>query len=389
MSDFQPSNQNVATIQCVISHRSLPAGRAFAKLAISNITILAQTEGDIEVELPLKGIKLEWGGANNKLLFVSHPDYPGWSIFTRDRTLIKRLESSGSEDVKDALSYLHRASSRSIRSALIALTALIAISWVVTLSWKPLIATCANLIPLSWEKKLGEAVFFGVKNQTSIISDEALTAELSRFVAPLTQAVGARGRDLQFYIARSENLNAFALPGGKIVVNSAAILGAARPEELYGVLAHEISHITLRHTARQIISVFGVYMTVDLILGNIVGTVAAVSQGASYLLQQGFSREQEREADLQGLRYLFEANIDPNGLIEFFNRLEHGKKTDGVLSDIDKSLSFLSTHPASSERIAELSALIKKQQGTVYRSFAMADFDALKEKLRAHLHGAH
>jgi predicted Zn-dependent protease len=244
---------------------------------------------------------------------------------------------------------------------------------------------CANVVPFSWEKKLGEAVFFTVQTQTPIVSDEGLTQELSRFVAPLKQVAGEKSDDLTFYIATSENLNAFALPGGKIILNSGTILNAARPEELYGVLAHEISHVTLRHTTRQMISVFGVYMAVDLILGNIIGTVAAVGQGASYLLQQGFSRDQEREADQQGLAYLLEAGIDPRGIIEFFNRIEREKAAHETLSEIDKNLSFLSTHPTSRERISDLSRQIEAHSQQAFRSFPSAEFDAFKEKLRTAL----
>jgi predicted Zn-dependent protease len=212
-----------------------------------------------------------------------------------------------------------------------------------------------------------------------------LRSDFSKLLEPLTTAVGERAADLEFYIAKSEDLNAFAIPGGKIIVNSRTILDAARPEELYGVLAHEISHVTLRHTARQIITVFGVYTAVDLVLGNIFGTVAAVTQGASYLLQQGFSRDQEREADQQGLAYLLAANIDPKGAVEFFQRIERDAARIYGLSELEKSLSFLSTHPETNERIAELTRQIEAEPQRSYRLFSAAEFDAFKERLREKL----
>jgi predicted Zn-dependent protease len=385
MNHTNPTQSGSATIQGVVSHESLPTGRAFAKLTVTLHSLLAQADGNVEIELPLKGLTLSWGGANNKLLFLMHPNYPGWTIFTRDRSLLSRLQATGVADLSHSIQELHQARHRLRRRSFIILASLVAAVWGISILWKPFVATCASLIPFSWEKKLGDAVFVGVKTQTVIISDDGLRSDFSKLLEPLTTAVGERAADLEFYIAKSEDLNAFAIPGGKIIVNSRTILDAARPEELYGVLAHEISHVTLRHTARQIITVFGVYTAVDLVLGNIFGTVAAVTQGASYLLQQGFSRDQEREADQQGLAYLLAANIDPKGAVEFFQRIERDAARIYGLSELEKSLSFLSTHPETNERIAELTRQIEAEPQRSYRLFSAAEFDAFKERLREKL----
>ena len=385
MNHTNPAQSGSATIQGVVSHESLPTGRTFAKLTVTQHTILAEAEGDFAIEVPLKGLTLTCGGSNNKLIFLTHPDYPGWTIFTRDRSLLSHLQATGVADLLHSIQALHQRRRSIRRRSFIALTLLLVAVWGITILWKPFVATCASLIPFSWEKKLGDAVFVGVKTQTVIISDDGLRSDFSKLLEPLTTAVGERAADLEFYIAKSDDLNAFAIPGGKIIVNSRTILDAARPEELYGVLAHEISHVTLRHTARQIITVFAVYTAVDLVLGNVLGTVAAVTQSASYLLQQGFSRDQEREADQQGLTYLLAANIDPKGAVEFFQRIERDTARMYGLSELERSLSFLSTHPDTSERVAELTRQIEAGPQRSYRLFSAAEFESFKGRLREKL----
>lgn len=374
-----PSNQGV------IAHDSLPTGRAFAQISITAISVVAKAESDVRVEFPLSGLKLQWGGANNKLLFLSHPTKPGWSIFTRDRTLLSHLQASGAPQLAKEISALKKSSRKNLRRSLYVLVLLLGLLTATTLLWKPFVATCAYYIPFSWEKKLGEAVFLGIKRDTTIIENDDLRAEFKKLLEPLTTAVGPMSSELEFYLAKSDSLNAFALPGGKVVVNSKTILEAGRVEELFGVLAHEISHVSHRHTARQIITVLGVYTVVDIVLGSGVGTVAAVTQGASYLLQQGFSRDQERDADRTGLGYLQAAQIDPNGMIEFFQRIEREHDKDIPLGEVEKSLSFLSTHPATADRISELRELIKAAPSQTYRVFDPKGFDSFKARLRAEL----
>jgi predicted Zn-dependent protease len=385
MTNFKTQGSTQPSNQGVITHDSLPTGRAFAQISVTSVSVVAKTDSDIRIEFPLNGLKLHWGGANNKLLFLSHPTKPGWSIFTRDRSLLAQLQATGAPHLSKELSVLKQHSRRNLRRSVYALVSIIALLATSILLWKPFVATCAYYIPFSWEKKLGEAVFLGIKQETTIIQSEELNKEFKKLLEPLTAAVGPISNDLQFYLAKSDTLNAFALPGGKVVVNSKTILEAGRLEELFGVLAHEISHVTQRHTARQIITVLGVYTAVDIVLGSGVGTVAAISQGASYLLQQGFSRDQERDADRTGLAYLHAAQIDPNGMIEFFQRIQEEHDKNITLSEVEKALSFLSTHPATADRIAELRDLIKSTPSQSYRTLDAKAFDTFKAKLRAEL----
>jgi len=124
-----------------------------------------------------------------------------------------------------------------------------------------------------------------------------------------------------------------------------------RPEELAGVLAHEIAHITERHVLRKTIESLGLVLVLQSLFGDTSGILAVASQGSEFLLQQKFSRDFEREADDVGFRYLVTAKIDPKGMVDFFVKL--GKEAEKAGST---QLGLLATHPPTAERIQRLEA---------------------------------
>jgi predicted Zn-dependent protease len=267
----------------------------------------------------------------------------------------------------------------------IALGCLALIIWSLFALKDPIIDLVAQVIPRSWERKLGDIIYMGVRAQSSIIDDSDLDRDFQTLISPLMSAVKDTGYTFDFHIAKDQDLNAFALPGGIIVVHAGTILQSDRPEELLGVLAHELSHVTCRHTTKQAITVFGLYFIVDVVLGNVFGTVAALSQGAFYLLQQGFSREHEQEADLEGLNFLQKANVDPMGMVDFFGKLKTEYEKVPVLGELERSLSFLSTHPATDDRITYLTEKIRESGTTEYKPLSKSDLEAFKVKLRGKL----
>jgi predicted Zn-dependent protease len=131
--------------------------------------------------------------------------------------------------------------------------------------------------------------------------------------------------------------------------------------------------------------VFGLYFVVDFIFGNVFGTIAAVSQGATYLLQQGFSRESEREADEAGLELLQKARISPQGMVDFFVLIrDHYAAIDaGPLGALDGSLNFLSTHPDTDSRIEYLKERIKSIPQEHLRELPEERFKKFQAKISA------
>jgi len=115
------------------------------------------------------------------------------------------------------------------------------------------------------------------------------------------------------------------------------------------------------------------------------GTLTGLSQGALFLLQQGFSRENEEEADLQGLQYLEKAGVDPHGMLEFFERVKEEGEKNSLMSSVEKHATILSTHPATDSRIAYLRDRIQVMPRWKYTVPNQSRFEQFKTILRKKL----
>jgi predicted Zn-dependent protease len=156
----------------------------------------------------------------------------------------------------------------------------------------------------------------------------------------------------RWFVADRREINAFAAPGGVVVVYSGLIRAAGSAEELAGVLAHEVAHAELRHTLRGVIKSLGLRALVSLVTGDISGSVFA--DAATRLTELRFSRDAEREADAEGLRRLVAARIDPTGMIRFYEKLAAEQRLSPP--------PILSTHPATGERLESLRQEVSRQK---------------------------
>lgn len=166
--------------------------------------------------------------------------------------------------------------------------------------------------------------------------------------------------DYTLFIADDPAINAFALPGGVVVVNDGLIEATATPEELAGVLAHEVQHVELRHGLRGLVRQAGLSLVVMAVTGEVGGTFAG--DLGQRMLSLQFSREAETEADRTGFERLVAAGIDPRGMATFFDKL--GEASGGTVE-------LLSTHPASERRARRLRELLSAPE------IRTADFPAL------------
>ncbi|MEI8257274.1 MAG: M48 family metallopeptidase, partial [Deltaproteobacteria bacterium] len=177
----------------------------------------------------------------------------------------------------------------------------------------------------------------------------ATDAVLAEIVGRLSAQARPQGFEYHWRVVRRREVNAFALPGGQIVVFEGLLRRAARADQVAGVLGHEIAHVTFRHGLRAVARSAGVSIGVRVLLGDAsaLGDVMR-SVGASAILNS-YSRDQESDADLEGARMVAAAGLDPRGLEEFFDLLrgESGSEMPGMLA-------WMSTHPGHNERIAAL-----------------------------------
>lgn len=209
----------------------------------------------------------------------------------------------------------------------------------------------ANRIPIEQEAQLGEQAFEHMRSTLKLQNDGPPYQAVQTLGTRLTR--GSR-YTYRFHMAENKEINAFALPGGIIVVHSGLVQTTRRPEELAGVLAHEIQHVERRHSLQAMIKDLGLRGLWLLVSGDASGVIG---QAALQLTSLKFSRDAEAEADRRGFDVLVTNDIDPGGMADFFSTLAQKS------ADMPE---FLSTHPVSADREKRLRELQKTLSG---RSF--------------------
>ena len=179
-------------------------------------------------------------------------------------------------------------------------------------------------------------------------------------------------------MANYRELNAFALPGGPVWINRGVLQAATNESQVAGVLAHEIAHIAQRHAADQLSK--GLVTNLGLgLLGAVLGNSggASAAQAAAGFLANGvflkFSRDDEREADREGLQMLTAAGWDARGMVELFAILRREGARDPHAVE-----QFFSSHPSPKDRIAALEADVSKRRGGRRDS---TEFQSIKSRL--------
>jgi predicted Zn-dependent protease len=205
-----------------------------------------------------------------------------------------------------------------------------------------------NFYSLEKEIALGKQLAQEVEHESKIIDDPVISEYVNRIGQNLVRNSDAKV-PFTIKVVDTDEVNAFALPGGFFFVNSALMLQADNEAELAGVMAHEIAHVAARHATRQATrGEIAQFATLPLIFAG-GWTGYAVYQAASAAIPLGFlkfSRGFESEADMLGLQYMYKTGYDPTSFIDFFEKIESlEKKRPGTLSRL------FSTHPMTEDRI--------------------------------------
>ena len=205
-----------------------------------------------------------------------------------------------------------------------------------------------NLYSLEKEIELGRRLAATIEQNAHLLED----AEVLEYVDELVQRL-ARNSDARLpfttRVIDSDELNAFALPGGFLYVNTGLILEAETEAELAGILAHEIAHVTTRHMTNRLTKarVFQWITLPLLFVGGPVGFGLQQAMGLAVPMTfLKFARNDEREADFLGLQYSYQAGYDPAALIDILERLkERGREKESRLARV------FSSHPMTRDRI--------------------------------------
>ena len=238
-----------------------------------------------------------------------------------------------------------------------------------------------NLFTKQQDVQLGEETAAEVRKQMTVISDPVLTAYVNRVGKRLvaSQEATESGFPFSFEVVADPTINAFALPGGHMFINTGLLKAVDNEAQLARVMGHEMSHVILRHGTNQASKANLIELPAALAeqmagKGSMLGQLAqlGIGLGANSVLLK-FSRNAESQADLMGSHLMAEAGYDPMEMAHFFNKLgSPGKGLPGSVAQ------FLSDHPnpANRERAIEQEARLLPQQKYGYES---GEFKHMKE----------
>ena len=243
-----------------------------------------------------------------------------------------------------------------------------------------------NFYSLDKEIAIGKQLAQEVERQAKVVTDPVIAEYINRVGQNIVRNSDAKV-PFTIKVLDSEEVNAFALPGGFFFINSGLILKADSEAELAGVMGHEIAHVACRHGTRN--ATRGEIAQIGMIAASIAipygWTGYAIRQGAGMAIPMGFlafSRANEREADHLGLQYMYKAGYDPAAFVDFFEKIETlEKKKPGSIAKV-----FL-THPMTDDRIKASQEEIQKDL-TPKPEYVVntSEFNDVKARL-AMLHG--
>jgi len=239
-----------------------------------------------------------------------------------------------------------------------------------------------NFYSLEHEIALGKSLAQEVERSSKLVDDPIVVEYVNRVGQNLVRNSDAQV-PFTIKVIDSDEVNAFALPGGFFYVNSGLILRAQEEAELAGVMAHEISHVTARHGTKN--ATKGEIMQLATIPLVLLGPGGWAGYGIYQALQLAiplsylkFSRDSEREADYLGIQYMYKAGYDPNAYITFFERIQADeKRRPGTIPK------FFATHPPTPDRIEaaqkEIARILPERNEYIITT---SEFDQVKGRLR-------
>ncbi|MBI1820907.1 MAG: M48 family metallopeptidase [Nitrospirae bacterium] len=216
------------------------------------------------------------------------------------------------------------------------------------------ILTAAKFVPVSWEEQYGRSIVEGFAAPEDYCKDRRLMTVLDSVLKDLSDSIPNNPYHFHLKIVNDKIVNAFALPGGIIIVFSGLLEETDSPDEFAGVLAHEIQHIVRHHSTREILRQASTSFLVSSLTGHFGNDSTFSLRGVRMLETLHYDRKLEEEADREGMKLLVSAKYQPEAMIRMFEKFEKGK------SDRDPILTFLSTHPATENRIKNLKELMNQ-----------------------------
>ncbi|BBM84189.1 M48 family metallopeptidase [Candidatus Uabimicrobium amorphum] len=354
---------------------SLPNGRSECTLRLSGANLIAELPEGEDMTLNLGDVDYVVRGYDKKeyVFRKKNAHHPLFSTY--DIGLIKAIKEANILEFNEAL-HRHKKDTWASRRRKYIIPFVMLITLIVGGTWfvaYPAVDMAVAVTPISVDREVGKiAIADLIHNE---VQDPVVTGAIQKIVKRLVKHVPEKEFHFNVHVIDNPMVNAFAAPGGEIVVMTGLIKESESAEEVAGVLAHEISHVTERHGLEKIYRQAVFLIALNVIIGD-AGAIAEIAlNGASDLANLGFSRSMEREADLEGHLLLVKSGINPSGLRSFFEKL--AKKHE---HNENAAVRLLSTHPLSKDRVEYLA----EKEKELKNNFEKLDIDwqAVKDKLK-------
>lgn len=226
------------------------------------------------------------------------------------------------------------------------------------------------------EEKLGDLTWEFYNESEYENTDSYIHKTLDSLVSHIVEANNINRREIKLHIIDSEEVNAFALPDGHLVLNSQLVINAENQEEIAGVIAHELAHIQLNHISEKLAKEIGLTVIISAITGN---NNQAITKIVKTLTSTAFDRNNEEEADATAVIYLEKANINPIPFSDFLNKLSNYDSSSEYTS-------WISTHPNSEERSKKVFNKIDKNKNDYIEVIAPSSLKKVQAKLEQEIY---
>jgi len=336
-------------------------------------------EGDTaRVAVPLEGVKISRNKIFGGPIQFWHRSESNWTFLTRHTSLFSDPAFDGIATLAASKKRL-RLSWYRLRRLTRLLLVLFLVSCIAFPAFRSKVTGFAlQFVPVSTEVKFGDEVMQSIARKQPLLHDAEANAALNIIASRITAALPPKDRayPLKFYLVNDRSVNAYAVPGGHIVVHSGLIEQAGSAEELAGMLAHEVGHVIHRHSFTKMAEMFGTLMIATAVFGD----TDNIPNLAFAWTSVSFSRDAENEADKAALTLLESGRVDPQGLIRFFDRqaVEYRRSVGG---EMDVWIRMNSTHPNPADRASILRDGVKKFEKGFTPKIIEVDFAGFKRRV--------
>lgn len=362
-----------------VFHESIEGGRAGADLELVHDGVKAVTRDGDRFFVKYSECQLDVGGYNDRMVFCRNGDR-SLTIFCDDRKFPTALAfvSGGllEEQLQQKRQKLKSQNRRGHGLTLAVLAGVVVFIVAAYYGIRSAGTAAAKAVPVSVDTQIGRHSYLAMDPGGPEVDDQMVVESIRKMADRLAPHAAMPELQFEIHVIQSPDLNAFCLPGGVIVVYTGLIEAAQQPEQVAGVLAHEMAHATLRHGLERISQSLGVAAAANLLLGDIQGVLALGSEFFQLASINSYSRGQESAADTEGVRMMHAAGLDPLNMAEFFEIM---KAQEG---NFPEQLAWISTHPDHNARIISVREQLEKLPPRDYQPLEI-DWQDVQKRIKS------